>query len=122
MDFRFTEQEEAFRKEVRDFLKKELPHRDRGAAMWRSEAGEAWELARQFTKKLGEKRWTAIWWPEEYGGLGTTGMEYLIFSEEAAYHRAPRVDTMGTGIVGPTILVHGTEEQKKKWFLAISSG
>ncbi|MDY6907965.1 MAG: acyl-CoA dehydrogenase family protein [Chloroflexota bacterium] len=117
MDFRFTAEEEAFRREVQEYLQRELPHRDTGGALWKGETGEQWQFARSFTKKLGEKGWTAISWPKEYGGLGLTGMESIIFNEEAAYHRAPRVDTMGTGIVGPTILVHGTEEQKNRFLL-----
>jgi len=114
VDLQFTEKEEAFREEVRSFLRRELPVGWMGAPPWTGESEEGWQFAQELTKKLGKKRWLTIPWPRDYGGLDGSGAEVLIFSEESAYHRAPRVDVMGTGIVGPTILVHGTDEQKKR--------
>jgi alkylation response protein AidB-like acyl-CoA dehydrogenase len=116
MDFKFTPEEEAFRQEVLDFLEKELPAKAMSVlTLWEGETDEEWELAHEFTKKVAQKGWLALWWPKEYGGLGGSDMEYLILNEEMAYHRAPRVDVAGTGIIGPTILVHGTEEQKRRF-------
>ena len=86
------------------------------------ETDEDWEFTKRFSRKLGEKGWIAIWWPREYGGLEGSDMQYLIFNEETAYHRAPRLDGGGTGIVGPTILSHGTEEQKKRFLPPIARG
>jgi len=122
MDFRFTEEEEAFRKEVRAFLERELRGLGTGAVLWGGETDEGWQSALEFTKKVGKKGWLAIWWPKEYGGLGGSDTQYLIFNEEAAYYRAPRVDVMGTGIVGPTILVHGTKEQKRRFLVPTAQG
>lgn len=123
MDFRFSEGEEVFRQEVLDFLKRELPTKGMSiVTIWEGETEEEWEFARQFTKKLGQKGWLALWWPKEYGGLGESDVKYLIFNEEMAYHRAPRVDVAGTGIIGPTIMVHGTEDQKKRFLLPTARG
>jgi alkylation response protein AidB-like acyl-CoA dehydrogenase len=122
LDFRFTDEEEAFRGEVQDFLKKELPKSHERAVIHGGETDEDWEFTKSFTRKLGEKGWIAVWWPCEYGGLEGSDMQYLIFNEETAYHRAPRMDGGGTGIVGPTILAHGTEDQKKRFLPPIARG
>ena len=122
MDLRFTEEEEAFRSEVREFVKAELPPQMERPVIHGGETEEEWEFVKQFTRKLGEKGWIAIWWPREYGGLEGTDIQYLIFNEEMAYYRAPRMDGGGTGIVGPAILVHGSEEQKKKYLPPIARG
>lgn len=122
MDLRFTEAEEAFRTEVRGFVKKELPPKYERTVMHGGETEEEWDFVKKFTRKLGEKGWIAIWWPKEYGGLEGTDIQYLIFNEEMAYYRAPRMDGGGTGIVGPTILVHGTPEQKKRYLPSIARG
>lgn len=122
MDFRFSDDEEAFRREVQDFLKRELPQSHERAVLHGGDTDEDWEFTKQFTRKLGEKGWIAIWWPREYGGLEGSDMEYLIFNEETAYRRAPRMDGGGTGIVGPTILAHGTEEQKRRFLPPIARG
>jgi len=122
LDLRFTEAEEAFRREVRDFVKKELPPKYERTVMHGGETEEEWDFVKKFTRKLGEKGWIAIWWPKEYGGLEGTDIQYLIFNEEMAYYRAPRMDGGGSGIVGPTILVHGTPEQKKRYLPSIARG
>ena len=122
MDFTFTPEEEVFRKEVRDFLKKELPHKYERKVLHGGESEEEWEFTKQFTRKIGEKGWIGTLWPKKYGGLEGTEMQYLIFNEEMAYARAPRMDQGGSGIVGPTILVHGTEAQKDKYLLPIAHG
>lgn len=122
MDFTFTPEEEAFRKEVRDFLKKELPHKYERKVLHGGESEEEWEFTKQFTRKIGQKGWIATLWPKKYGGLEGTEMQYLIFNEEMAYARAPRMDQGGSGIVGPTVLVHGTEAQKDKYLPPIAHG
>ena len=114
MDFKFTREEEAFRKEVQAFLKREVEH-----------AGKDWVtgFSREFALKLGAKGWLAITWPEEYGGRNATLIEALILSEELAYYRAPRgVQIIGMGWVGQSLMRYGTDEQKKKYLLDIGRG
>ncbi|MGE3073570.1 MAG: acyl-CoA dehydrogenase family protein [Dehalococcoidia bacterium] len=99
MEFRFTPEQESFRTEVRDFIKTEWP---------KAREGES------FTKKLAAKGWLTMSWPKEHGGQGTDHMRQLVYNEEMAYNRAPG-QTMGTDRVGPTIILFGTDEQKKEY-------
>ncbi len=99
MDFRFAPEQEAFRSEVRAFIREELP---------KSGEGES------FTKKLAKKGWLTMSWPKEYGGQAASHLQQLVYNEEMAYHRAAG-QTMGTDRVGPTIILFGTDEQKAEF-------
>ncbi len=120
MDYRFTPEEDAFRQEVRKFLRAELPDD------WDYDPfelhDENWEFAREFTRKLGAKKWLAPAWPEEYGGLGLDFMKQVVMSEEMAYHRAPNTSLIGVAYAGPTVIVYGSEEQKRQFLPGITSG
>jgi len=119
MDFRFNEEEERFGAELRTFLKKEVTEeflRDL------EERGET-DFSREFTKKLAEKGWLAMAWPKEYGGGGATMIEQLIFNQEIGYHQAPTGGhRQGINLIGPCLIAHGTEEQKKRHLRAITAG
>jgi alkylation response protein AidB-like acyl-CoA dehydrogenase len=115
MDFRFSEEEEAFRKEVREFLQKEWTLKG-----YDLDKVEHWEMAREFEKKLGAKGWLCMAWPKEYGGLGASHMHQLVFAEEMAYARAPIVNGQGVHMVGPCLMLHGSEEQKKRFLPPIA--
>jgi alkylation response protein AidB-like acyl-CoA dehydrogenase len=128
MDFRFSEREEAFRGQVENFINKELP------ADWADKSiywpGGYGTLAQsedfspqveQFTRRLAEKGWLTISWPEEYGGAGLSHIEQAIFHERMSYHRAPGAG-IATGISGPVIMRVGSEEMKKEWLPRIASG
>ncbi|MCL6645524.1 MAG: acyl-CoA dehydrogenase [Dehalococcoidia bacterium] len=122
MDFRFTPEQEAFRAELRAFLREELPS-DWGADNRndREEADEASaEVARRFTRKLVERGWLTMAWPVEYGGRGADAMQQLIYNEEMSYHRAPGAGSLGVQMVGPTLMLHGTEEQKRRFLPPIA--
>ncbi len=105
---------------MRTFLRAELPQD------WDYDPFELheenWEFAREFTKKLGAKKWLAPAWPEEYGGLGLDVMKQVVMSEEMAYHRAPNTSLIGVTYAGPTVIVYGSEEQKRRFLPGISSG
>ncbi len=123
MDFRFTPEEEAFRAEVKDFLKKEL------TAGWdeqfdtESEMGVAaqGDFAKAFNKKLAERHWLALPWPLEYGGLNATVMQQVIYNEEMAYTGAPTGFNMGVAWVGPSLMLYGTPEQKAEFLPKITN-
>jgi len=108
MDFRFTEEEERFREEVRSFIKEQFAARSTEAKGWQT------AFYFSFIRKLVEKGWTAVHWPKEYGGQDWPIMMQVIFNEEMAYHRAPRPDFMGLYIAGPAIIAYGTPEQKDR--------
>jgi len=111
MDFRLSPEDEAWRQEVRSWLRQNLP------PDWEDRIPEeqGWEFARDFARKLAQKGWVVPHWPKEYGGLGLDLWKQLIYREEMAYHRAPLgYVAMGTDWAGPTIIVYGTEEQKRE--------
>lgn len=116
MNFGFTKEEEAFRQEIRDFLKKE----------WKPEyeGRTPHELFnREFSKKLASKGWLGVGWPKEYGGLGRPHTQQLVFSEEMMRSRAPcGAHILAQNMVGPTLIRIGNEEQKKKYLPMILSG
>ena len=88
-----------------------------------AEPDEANEFTRWWHKKLHDAGYVGIAWPKEYGGRGATLMEQVIFNEEMAKRRLPSgVGGLGIGWAGPTIIAHGTEEQKKRFLPKILSG
>jgi len=121
MDFSFLPQEEAFRKEVRDWLvenMKELPEWWNNPEVLGPEVDS--EEYQQFSiwwhRKLHDAGFIGITWPKEYGCRGGTIMEQVVFYEEIAKHRAPGpTNTHGMGWVIPATLAFGTEEQKKRF-------
>jgi alkylation response protein AidB-like acyl-CoA dehydrogenase len=125
LDFRFTQEQEALRQEVRDWLKKEIPARwiEMGVALW-EDNDEIWTIARDFERKLAAKGWLAPGYPSRYGGIDATPMEQAILGEEKAYAGAPAMlsDVLAAGWVGPTILLFGTDEQKERYVGGIGRG
>ncbi|MDI6858265.1 MAG: acyl-CoA dehydrogenase family protein [Dehalococcoidia bacterium] len=115
MEFKFTEEEEAFRREVREFLRKEWTL----GSVDLEEPG-MYEEARKFEKKMAERGWRTMHWPKEYGGQGASHMMQIILREEMAYVGARILDGQGVHMIGPCIMVHGTEEQKKRFLPPIA--
>ncbi|GAG10108.1 unnamed protein product, partial [marine sediment metagenome] len=124
MDFRDTPEEAAFRQEVREFIAQEAPKLEQGAGLDVSGYAQVFVQSQGWFKKLGEKGWIAPAWPKEYGGAGMTVMQQFIFNEEMAEARAPRPLHLiiGVGMAGPTLIVHGSEEQKKYYLPRILAG
>ena len=105
MDFQFSEKEEALRKEIREFVKQELPPGWIRNALAEESTDEGWAFTLSISKKLSEKGWLTMAWPKEYGGMGASLWEQLVFREEAGYWGIPGV-TMGVGgvdWVGPSL-------------------
>ncbi len=119
MEFAFTAEENAFRKEVQAFLDAELPP-DKAFDHEFNEDDALWEFAFDFTRKVGAKGWIGLTWPVEYGGLGRSMTERLIMAEEFAYRDAPMVNAIGYGLAAGTLLQGGTEEQKKRFLPEIA--
>jgi alkylation response protein AidB-like acyl-CoA dehydrogenase len=115
MDFSFSPEEESFRNDVRAFLTEEL--RDRPAG----EARGNWEFYTSFLRKLAARGWLTLAWPKEWGGLGASHMQQLVYNEEVARHDAPAT-YMGADRVGPTIMLYGTDEQKRRFLPPIVAG
>ena len=142
MRLKDSPEEAAWRETVRSFIGTELPAQlrtagfGRGAAPVQEEGGEevrsrpgvqvggagfqrATGAMREWREKLLTSGWIAPAWPREYGGADLTVMQQFILSEEFAEARAPRV---GVPLVGPTLIIHGTEEQKQEFLPPILRG
>lgn len=125
MDFRLSPAEEAFRAEVRGWLRANLPptsgtsaDREPQTAADRIAASKAWQAA------LHHGGWAGITWPREYGGRGATLVEQLLFNEECAAANAPDSINLSValGLVGPTLMACGTTEQQARFLPRILRG
>ncbi|CAN5442254.1 acyl-CoA dehydrogenase [soil metagenome] len=122
MDLTYPADAEEFRIEIRAWLEEHLPAGwfDEGFRMTPEEKA-AWND--EWTTTLFEGGWICATWPEEYGGKGLSTMQGVVLAEEFAKARAPmRADFFGDTLVGPTILMNGTEEQKKYFLPKILDG
>ncbi len=119
MDFRFTDEEEAFRKEVKEFLDKELPSDWPGVDpdMYHEDAfDEIHDVSQDMQKKLAAKGWLGLTWPKKYGGQEQPLWKQMILEQEITYRGAPGLDAYQfIGGMGDLILGFGTEEQKQKY-------
>ena len=124
MQFRFAPDEEAFRRELLDFLDRELPSGwEPGDRLGGEEEDQdTWEFQRQFTRKLADRGWLAMAWPKEYGGLGAPHMQQLVYNEVMSYYGAPGAFSMGVAWVGPAIMLYGTDDQKRTYVPRIATG
>ena len=138
MNWTDTKEQEEFRIAVQKFIKERLPgyyvkkskdpagtdlqpdengiqyHED-----WQHDlalgSDEAKKGAKEWAEALAENGWSAPHWPKEYGGGGLSSMEQFIFKQELALHGAPLVGGSGVAMLGPTLIHHGTEEQKREF-------
>jgi alkylation response protein AidB-like acyl-CoA dehydrogenase len=124
MKFSFTEEEEAFRQEVRDFINKELPSDYVCEFMLQGLDEDKIAFTRSMTKKLADKGWLTMSWPKEYGGQDRPPMEQVVYWEECSYYGVPGIDMGVGGIawIGPSLMLFGTEEQKQEHLPATASG
>ena len=122
MDFTWSAEEEAFRQEIQDFLRAELPENWGVTQFWDPDDDAQFAFAHTFTKKLGARNWLAVSWPKEYGGLEWPFWRQFIFNEELANLDAPVVGRNATRFLGPTIFRYGTEAQIQQHIPGILSG
>ena len=111
MDYQFTESDESFRTEVVDFIDNNwVPPEGT------NEPGDDsfYEAERAFEKRAASKGWLTMAWPEEYGGRGASHIQQMIYREEAAYRGAPGSGGQGISMVGPCLMLHGTEAQRQE--------
>ena len=120
MDLNFTPEEEAFREEVRHFLREHLPQRlsqkvHQGLRLTKADM-EEWHAI------LNARGWLANHWPKEWGGTGWTAVQKFIFEHECALAGTPRVVPFGLSMLGPVLIKYGTEAQKRHWLPRILDG
>ena len=123
MDFRLSAEEEAFRAEVREWITEHAPPGGFGVDREEQFDPRFWELTQQTAKQLAEKGWLTLAWPKAYGGQGRSVIEQAIFQEETMFAGVPGT-TMGIGgtqWVGPTLILHGSDEQKRAYLPPIAN-
>ncbi|HEY1515137.1 MAG TPA: acyl-CoA dehydrogenase family protein [Solirubrobacteraceae bacterium] len=117
MDLTLSPAEETFRDELREWLAANNPGREPGG----DEA--AFQFRLDWQRQLHDAGWAGVSWPKEYGGRGATLVEQAIFNEEVVRARTPSVaNVLGLAMGGPTVIAHGTEEQRKRYLPPILSG
>ncbi|WP_164662300.1 acyl-CoA dehydrogenase family protein [Tropicibacter sp. Alg240-R139] len=120
MDLHYTEEEQAFRTKVREWLAENLPHA----------LSEKIRLGKRLTKAdyelwhrlLNERGWLAQNWPREYGGAEWNAVQRQIFEEESCLANAPHIVPFGPTMLGPVLLAFGSEEQKRHYLPRILNG
>jgi alkylation response protein AidB-like acyl-CoA dehydrogenase len=121
VDFRFSPEDEAFREEVRAWLGEHLVGEYAAIGDVGGPADETgWDVRVEWEKELGRGGWIGLAWPEAVGGRGATVTQELIFNEEYALAHAPaRVSFFGEGLLGPTVIAFGSDEQKARFLPGI---
>jgi len=110
MDLSFSESEERFRGELRAWL---TANHDPANSTEFETLEEEVRVLIAWQSKLHSGGWVGVHWPREYGGRGATSVENYILQEEFARAQAPElIGRIGINLVGPTLIAHGTEEQK----------
>lgn len=124
MEFQFGEEEERFREEIQDFVKVELPP-DWALGMFEDgDSEDGWAFIMSISKKLSQKGWLTMTWPREYGGQSASAWKALVYAEEVGYWGIPGTGMGVSGVswVGPSLILFGTEEQRRKYMPLIASG
>jgi alkylation response protein AidB-like acyl-CoA dehydrogenase len=111
MDLRFSPADEQYRHKLRAWLTANVP----GDKAPEDQDGD-FAYRRAWQRKLYQGGWVGIHWPKEYGGQGATLLQQAIYAQEMTRARAPQpANGLGISIVGPTLMHHGTEAQKKRY-------
>jgi len=117
MDFAPTPEMDLLRSEVRAFLETNLPWEyGVGLPPRFDELGDEVAFGRGWQAQLAAAGWVGVTWPAAYGGRGLGPVANFVVQEELARARAPElVGRIGINLAGPTLLAHGTDEQKTRW-------
>src|SRR5258708_33712894 len=123
MDFELSAEDAAFRDEIGTGLEERRELIEKTRAQTAEYGGEkALELHRVWEKELYNGGWAGVAWPKEHGGRDASLFQQALFTEEYVRARAPeRINRLGLGLIGPTLMVYGTEEQKKDHLARILS-
>jgi alkylation response protein AidB-like acyl-CoA dehydrogenase len=117
VDLAPTAEQEALRAECRAWLQQHLPWEyGVGSPPQFDDLADEVQYLRRWQQQLAEAGWVGVTWPEAYGGRGAGPLAHFVVQEELARARAPElVGRIGVNLVGPTLLAHGTDEQKAQW-------
>ena len=120
MDLAFTPEEQAFRDEVRTWVRANLP--EDIANKVRNDLHLTRDDMQRWAKILGKKGWLGYGWPKEFGGPGWSAVQKHLFEEECALAGTPRIVPFGPVMVAPVIMAYGSPEQQKRFLPGIASG
>ena len=120
MDLAFTPEEQAFREEIRSWVRANLP--EDIARKVRNDLHLTREDMQRWAKILGKKGWLGYGWPKEFGGPGWSAVQKHLFEEECALAGTPRIVPFGPVMVAPVIMAYGTPEQHRRFLPGIASG
>jgi alkylation response protein AidB-like acyl-CoA dehydrogenase len=125
MDLRDSPEDAAFRDEVRNWLADNMVGEFASAAGLGGPGSEhlGYDVRLAWERRLGAAGWTCVGWPTEAGGRGATINQQVIWTEEYARANPPaRLGIVGEGLLGPTLLAFGTDEQKQRFLEPIRTG
>jgi alkylation response protein AidB-like acyl-CoA dehydrogenase len=115
VDLSFSPAEQAFASEIRDWLRANAEPPPSFESV-----DDEFEWGRRWQARLAADRWVGIHWPRRYGGRDATPVEVALYNAEYARSQAPQpVNRVGINLAGPTLLAHGTDEQKERWLPSI---
>jgi alkylation response protein AidB-like acyl-CoA dehydrogenase len=126
MDFNDTKEEAAFRAEVRGWLQKNakpLAPGEAPAGMTERDDPGTIKAAQEWQAKKYDAGWAVLTWPKEHGGRAATPIQSVIWGqEESKFSTPPNIFGIGLGMLGPTLMTHGTPEQKDRWLKKMARG
>jgi alkylation response protein AidB-like acyl-CoA dehydrogenase len=116
VDLTLSPAEEEFRDTLRSWIAENHPGKEPEGDV------ASFEFRREWQRNLNERGWAGLTWPTEYGGSGATQIEQAILFEELARSRAPQMaNVLGLTMGGPTVIAHGTDDQKARFLAPILS-
>ncbi|MBM4406451.1 MAG: hypothetical protein FJ039_09790 [Chloroflexi bacterium] len=123
MDFHWSPDDIAFRRDLRRFFRENLPQGWMEGLASFDDGDSREEMLRGVIRQLADRGWLCNSWPVEYGGRGWGPMRQTIFQEELAYHKMPLgLYTTGINRMGPSIITHATPDQKRRFLPPIARG
>jgi alkylation response protein AidB-like acyl-CoA dehydrogenase len=126
MDFEDTPQEAAFRKKARAWLEKNAELRgpdDAADELGEREDKATIAAAKAWQAKKFDEGWAVLTWPQEFGGQALSRVEAVVWGqEEAKFKTPPNIYGIGHGMLGPTLMAHGTPEQKGRYLREMARG
>jgi len=114
VDLNDTPEQAAYRTEVREWLEQNKSAAP--ATRGRGDDPEAVAAHRAWQRKLAEGGYVGVTWPAEHGGQGKGPLHQVVINQEIARAGVPGIlDSIGVGMLGPTLIAHGSDEQKQRY-------
>jgi alkylation response protein AidB-like acyl-CoA dehydrogenase len=123
MDFSYSAEDERFRQDLRAWLAANRPPREERVPHDDASLADEFGFLRDWQRRLWQAGYVGLLWPREYGGRGARPTQQAILNQELARARAPQLlNRVGINNTGPTLIVHGSEAQKRRFLPKILSG